>query len=377
MTRNKKLYTASGVLLITAAVESFIFFVFNFSSAFNGEITFFDFFQVGALLLAALIMLIKPEKPLIGTAFVVLSLSSFFLVGDGLFAVFDGVMFAVFAAAAFLSEKRKIFGFAPFLAYLPFVGVAVRWATAAVSMMDWECSSQAELVYNILQSITLEYTPSLILFAAAFTAAGAALCDPPRTERGIKAHKAGSVGAAVFGVFYFVTFIIMRTNRLSGFVRSRGQEFYALALFLYLPIIIGLFTVPLAFAFKGKEHEAPEGSDGRACVDIVKFIILYIVTFGIYGFYRIMRITEYLNLSPEGKKYSPGGQTALCMFLPYYSLYWIYKHSEKLEVLSREKGIEYRDFPLVFLILAVIAFPVALVVLQDRINKACRVKTEI
>lgn len=69
----KNLFVASGILFILTALDSFISFAVMFYHGFGASVSFLDFFMVGAFLLAGLVILIKPDGILVGTAF------SFFL----------------------------------------------------------------------------------------------------------------------------------------------------------------------------------------------------------------------------------------------------------------------------------------------------------
>ena len=55
------------------------------------------------------------------------------------------------------------------------------------------------------------------------------------------------------------------------------------------------------------------------------------------------------------------------MFVPFYSIYWIYTSSKRLDQLSKSRGVE-SDMATTCLILAIFVPIVPLIIMQERIN---------
>lgn len=105
-------------------------------------------------------------------------------------------------------------------------------------------------------------------------------------------------------------------------------------------------------------------------VDVVKLIILCIVTCGIYEFYWIYKVTEFTN--QDGGEYrNPTNKLLLCLFVPFYFLYWIYVTCKKIETMSAQRGVPSNDVTVLALVFYFVFSPVTVVVMQSSINKLC------
>lgn len=60
-------------------------------------------------------------------------------------------------------------------------------------------------------------------------------------------------------------------------------------------------------------------------VGIVKYVVLSVLTLGIYRFIRIYKLTNALNTSNYAEPRKAGKCVALSIFVPFYSAYWVYK----------------------------------------------------
>lgn len=115
------------------------------------------------------------------------------------------------------------------------------------------------------------------------------------------------------------------------------------------------------------ENEFPEQSD--MYVGIVKHILLTIFTFGIYDCYWVYKTTENLNIS-DNEVQSGTKKLLLCIFVPFYRLYWFYAQAKRLEKLMREKDMHTSDFAVVTLILAIfVPIVAASAFLQLKVNE--------
>lgn len=116
------------------------------------------------------------------------------------------------------------------------------------------------------------------------------------------------------------------------------------------------------------------------CIDegycgLGKHIILCLFTFGIWNLIWIYRTTKYLNKARDFGYYNPTSKLLLCMFVPFYQIYWLYKHGQKIDVLSKEKNLNNSDMATLCLILGIFIPIVACIVMQDKINAICTSST--
>jgi hypothetical protein len=123
-----------------------------------------------------------------------------------------------------------------------------------------------------------------------------------------------------------------------------------------------------------KDAEAPVSAGvldyNEAYCDIVKHILLSLLTCGVWLFIWIYKTTKALNKAPDSEQYDPTKKLLLCMFVPLYIIYWIYKHGIKIDKLNAFAGRSERNATL-FLILGIFIPIVAVILMQDNINKLC------
>mgnify|MGYP003308094836 CR=1 FL=1 len=92
----------------------------------------------------------------------------------------------------------------------------------------------------------------------------------------------------------------------------------------------------------------------------------------IYKWVWINRTTKYLNIVKDSKKHNSGLEIILCMFVPFYTIYWTYQSALRIEKLCKEKKIEYMgDFVSVATVLEVLFTVISAIYMQNRINDIC------
>ena len=64
---------------------------------------------------------------------------------------------------------------------------------------------------------------------------------------------------------------------------------------------------------------------------------------------------------------NPTTKLLLCMFVPFYSIYWVYKSAQRLDKLAARKGIP-SDLATLCLILAIFVGIIPPILMQDKIN---------
>ena len=108
-------------------------------------------------------------------------------------------------------------------------------------------------------------------------------------------------------------------------------------------------------------------------LSIVLLIVLSIVTFGIYVFIWIYRVSEFLGKTLGREQFSPGVEVVLCLFVPFYIIYWVYKQSKGIDEAHRMRGnFNNTDLSVISLLLTIFSLGiVAYALMQDQINKLC------
>ena len=155
-----------------------------------------------------------------------------------------------------------------------------------------------------------------------------------------------------------------------------------------LPLILN--TLPVFFLamwcmypYDTKQTYAPPGAYGVAqspyddgYCGLGKHIVLCLFTFGIWPLIWIYRTTRFLNKTPGAEQYDPACKLLLCMFIPFYNIYWLYKHGQRIDMYSRAKGIINSDMATMCLILGIFFPLIAVILMQDKINTICMTKSE-
>jgi len=117
-------------------------------------------------------------------------------------------------------------------------------------------------------------------------------------------------------------------------------------------------------------------SDEEGYCGLVKHVLLLVFTFGIWYFIWIYRVTKYLNKTENMSQQSPVSQLLLCMFIPFYQIYWYYKNAQRLDKLANDRGVD-SDLSMLCLILSIVAAIVAAIIMQDKINTIIENKNRI
>ena len=114
--------------------------------------------------------------------------------------------------------------------------------------------------------------------------------------------------------------------------------------------------------------------EGEAYCGLGKHILLLLFTCGIWYLIWTYRTTKYLNKTPNAEYYNPTSKLLLCMFVPFYSIYWFYRHGQRIDSFTKSKGLHNSDMATLCLILGIFIPIVACIIMQDKINTLCTSK---
>ena len=101
---------------------------------------------------------------------------------------------------------------------------------------------------------------------------------------------------------------------------------------------------------------------------MVAHVLLLLLTFGIYGFVWIYQTTEYLNQDTEMEYRNPNTKLLLCIFVPFYVIYWTYQSALRMDDLAQENGIEC-DLGMLCLILSIFVGVIPPILIQAKMNE--------
>ncbi len=132
-------------------------------------------------------------------------------------------------------------------------------------------------------------------------------------------------------------------------------------------------------AFSGQNSSNPFQSpqNQQYYVGMVQHVLLLFLTFGIYYWVWIYRMSKFMYEDQEDRGLSPVANLVLCMLVPYYQLYWYYKLIEKLDKYYAIAGKPYdrsMNTALAMILAALVAGMVAAVLVQDNVNQLVGMK---
>ena len=102
--------------------------------------------------------------------------------------------------------------------------------------------------------------------------------------------------------------------------------------------------------------------------DLTTHILLTIFILVIYIYIWSYKVTEYLNRVTDEPSRDPTSKLLLCIFVPFYIVYWFYDSARRIDKLYASIG-QPSDTTTEYLLLALFLMPVAAIMMQDRINK--------
>lgn len=112
--------------------------------------------------------------------------------------------------------------------------------------------------------------------------------------------------------------------------------------------------------------------DSAAYCDILKHVLLLIFTFGIWQLVWIYRMTGWLN-NVEGEEYrDPLKKLLLCLFVPFYMIYWTYKSALRIDKIAQSNGVS-SDIATLCLIISIFIGIVPPILMQDKVNQIVNV----
>lgn len=100
---------------------------------------------------------------------------------------------------------------------------------------------------------------------------------------------------------------------------------------------------------------------------MAKHVLLLLFTFGIWYYMWIYRMTGYTNAAENEEYRNPTKKLLLCLFIPFYIIYWTYKTAQRVDKMAAVKGIS-SDMATLCLILAIFVPIIPPILLQDKMN---------
>lgn len=102
-------------------------------------------------------------------------------------------------------------------------------------------------------------------------------------------------------------------------------------------------------------------------IDMTTHVLLLLFTFGIYHFIWIYKTTEYTNLLSNKEDRNPVAQLLLCMFVPFYIIFW---YSKTAELMDNYLTFDDSNFKTLVVVFSIFLTFVSSIIVQQKINSA-------
>ena len=140
-------------------------------------------------------------------------------------------------------------------------------------------------------------------------------------------------------------------------------------------LVVALFFAGYWLVFPYVSEKSRFGSNGAKAgegyIDMAKHVILTLLIGGVWTPIWIYRTTCYCNRVKNGAFHKPVANLLLFMFVPFYSIYWYAKQGQRLDAIAQEHG-DSAESAMTYLLLGIFVPLVAVILMQDRINKIAR-----
>jgi hypothetical protein len=229
----------------------------------------------------------------------------------------------------------------------------VAFSTIVPLVVSGKISLQLYSTLTIAANLTLN---PLFLFAAGL------ICFKLIEKRPVHWGILLLISFAYFLVTWFPSLAV--TNYIAAFGGADMLAVYSKINALGTFVLAGvLFTLIVRLLSVPKSEDAPPVQ-----ISLVSHVLLLMFTFGIWNLIWIYRVTRYLNCTPEEPHRHPGIQLLLCIFVPFYHIYWVYQSARRIDKLANGRAID-SDLTIVCLILEIFVYIVPPILMQDKINK--------
>lgn len=167
-------------------------------------------------------------------------------------------------------------------------------------------------------------------------------------------------------IFVFFANIIEILGEVLGMLDLGDILYYVFLDNLLTPLsfLACIYIIMLVHCPPTTPEQAATGSGYRS---MAKHVLLLIFTFGIYNLIWIYRTTAYLNQVNDEPPRNPTYKLLLCLFVPFYEVYWVYKSSQRIDRLAGSKGI-HSNISTLCTVLAIFLWIVPPIIMQDKIN---------
>lgn len=186
----------------------------------------------------------------------------------------------------------------------------------------------------------------------------------------------GKLGAILLTTVCFRLIYWFFSTIINMYVARFGAEtltVYSTVHMVASPILSAVVLTAVIHGLDAPKKEAAANARS-AHMGLFAHVLLLLFTGGIWHLVWIYRTTRYLNCVPGESYRNPAAKLLLCMFVPFYSIYWVYKSAQRIDKLAATVGV-ISDLAVVCLILEIFVPLIPPILMQDKINRIVAVNT--
>jgi phosphate starvation-inducible membrane PsiE len=110
--------------------------------------------------------------------------------------------------------------------------------------------------------------------------------------------------------------------------------------------------------------------------EMTKHVLLLLLTFGVWYFIWVYKTTKFLNTVKGNSLRDPVRELLLCIFVPFYAVYWTGNTAKRTDMLAGSKGVN-SNITAISLILAFFLYFMPPIIIQDKINDVILTKKPV
>lgn len=108
---------------------------------------------------------------------------------------------------------------------------------------------------------------------------------------------------------------------------------------VYLAVYVGFLLLYFNLFYFIQYIVTPGKTGVKYHVPLGKHVVRLLFTFGLWPLMWVFKTTRYTNQVEGALRRHPCGQLLLCMFIPFYYFFWVYKTAQRVDRLAEDQGI--------------------------------------
>ena len=184
----------------------------------------------------------------------------------------------------------------------------------------------------------------------------------------VSKRKSRGMVTGILHIISIISFVILRFVRIIEEDKVFANIYYASTKLIVLawPIIYAMAMLSLMLLLMVFNRDSEKSFSKEYC-SMLKHILLLLFTCGIWYLIWIYGITDNTNNIKGEEDRNPTTKLLLCIFIPFYVIYWTYKTAQRIDKLGEEKNIN-SNLSVVCMILAIFIPIIPPILMQDKMN---------